>query len=218
MCRDPQVVVADHLTTDLEGGAHCSVGLASLRWQLEHGRQTREFVQLCHGLLAELALLRPIAQFTIGNHRDDGLAGPQSLKPSCHLRRPLPSDVDADVGVQKNACLHLETFPLLRGSVLSTVWEEVVRHVGKNVECSRQSLPLLTQRRSRRLGGRFRPLCRKPGIALVIVPPGCCPSEKPWPLPPDNPRLYIRTCIYTLRSEINYGQGASLDPAARLDH
>src|ERR1043166_4541861 len=145
MRRDPQIVVADHLALELQGGTDGAIELARARRQFQHREQTRQLSELSRRLLAQPALLHPIEKLAVGYDRDHRLARSQSLEPCQNPRRPPLPDVNASVGIQQEARIHLEAVPLLRGSVASAARQEVVRQIGENFAGPRQSLSLLAQ-------------------------------------------------------------------------
>ncbi len=97
------------------------------------------------GLLSRLAFLGSIQELPVCDDRKHCLARFEPLKARQNLRGPLAPDVDADVGVEKEARVHSQAFAVLGRSIVTPFRQKIIGQTCQNIECPRQALALLAQ-------------------------------------------------------------------------
>src|SRR5713226_6029712 len=106
MRRNPQVVIADHLSFAFQIGSNHSVSPRRRLRQPHHRKHSRQLPQQLQGRRPLRALLRPIGQIPKRNHREHCLSLLQHAKSPQHLLRLFPPDINANVRVQQEARFH----------------------------------------------------------------------------------------------------------------
>src|SRR6185437_705188 len=104
--RDPEIVRADQAALGRQGRTNASVNLPRLFWQRLDRDDPDQPLEIGHAALTLDALLCTESKLAIGDDRHCGLAGLELCGTGAYLRRPVLTEIDADIAVDEIARGH----------------------------------------------------------------------------------------------------------------